>query len=322
MRIFSESLRVAGEEVAVQTGSDKRADSRILNFGSLNIDKVYKVPHFVRPGETISSLGYQCFPGGKGLNQSIAVSRAGHRICHAGTIGADGGILEEVLTGSGVDTRYVRKTESITGHALIQVSDAGENCIILFPGSNHENDQAYMEKVFSDFGEGDILMLQNEISNLDFCLQKGREKGMRIMLNPSPMDERLRRADFSGVTWLMLNETEGQEMTGEREPQRILDKLLERYPKLQVILTLGGEGAVYGSKSERISQPCYPAEVVDTTAAGDTFTGFFVAAVAEKKSAAEALRLAAMAAAITVSGEGAAVSIPDRSAVEERLSII
>lgn len=292
---------------------------RILNFGSLNIDKVYKVPHFVRPGETISSSGYQCFPGGKGLNQSVAAAKAGHRVYHAGTIGADGGLLEEVLLADGVDTRYLRKTEGITGHALIQVSAAGENCIILFPGSNYENDRAYIDEVFTEFGQGDILMLQNEVSNPDYLLQKGKEKGMRIMLNPSPVDDFLRRADLSGVTWLMLNETEGKEMTGEEEAGRILDCLLGRYPDLQVILTLGGDGAVYRSKDGEISQPCYPTQVVDTTAAGDTFTGYFVAAMVEGKSAQEALRLAACAAAITVSQEGASVSIPQRSAVEDRM---
>ena len=107
---------------------------RILNFGSLNIDRVYRVEHFVRPGETVASKGYQCFPGGKGLNQSIAAARAGARVFHAGTVGADGDFLIKLLSESGADVRYVRKTDGITGHALIQVSDAGENCIILYPG--------------------------------------------------------------------------------------------------------------------------------------------------------------------------------------------
>lgn len=293
---------------------------RILNFGSLNIDRVYKVEHFVRPGETISSRSYQCFPGGKGLNQSIAAARAGQRVYHAGTIGADGDMLEKVLLDGGVDTRYLRKTEGVTGHALIQVSGTGENCIILFPGSNESNDRDYIDSVLADFEEGDILMLQNEISNPDYLLRRGREKGMRIMLNPSPMDDYLRQADLTGVTWLMLNETEGHEMTGEEEPKAILDRLTERYPDLCVILTLGGDGAVCRLGKEEITQPCYPARAVDTTAAGDTFTGYFAAAMVEKKSLADALRLAACAAAIAVSREGAAVSIPERADVEARMN--
>ena len=292
---------------------------RILNFGSLNIDRVYKVDHFVRPGETIASLGYQCFPGGKGLNQSIAVARAGHPVYHAGTIGADGAFLEQVLRDGGVDTHYLRKTEGITGHALIQVSGTGENCIILFPGCNEENDRDYMDRVLADFEKGDILMLQNEISNLEYLLWRGREKGMRIMLNPSPMDEGLRQADLTGVSWLMLNETEGHGLTGEEEPGAVLDRLVEKYPHLCVILTLGKDGAVCRFGGEEISQPCYPARAVDTTAAGDTFTGYFAAAMLEEKSPANALRLAACAAAIAVSREGAAVSIPERADVESRL---
>ena len=114
--------------------------------------------------------------------------------------------------------RYVRKTDGITGHALIQVSDAGENCIILYPGANFDNDTAYMEQVLSGFSAGDILMLQNEISNLSWLLERGRKKGMRIMLNPSPMDGALAEMDLTGIAWLMLNETEGGALTGEGEP--------------------------------------------------------------------------------------------------------
>ncbi len=292
---------------------------KILNFGSLNIDKVYKVPHFVRPGETISSENYQCFPGGKGLNQSIAAARAGQQVFHAGCVGEDGDFLIRVLADGGVDTRYVRKNPTITGHALIQVSGTGENCIILFGGSNQEIDTDYIDTVLADFEAGDILILQNEISNMPYLLQKGSEKGMQIMLNPSPMDAFLKTTDLSGVTWLMLNETEGGDITGETDPDRITAALLNRYPDMKIILTLGSDGAVYCSKEETIKQPCYPAVAVDTTAAGDTFTGYFAAAMVEGKTPAEALKLAACAAAITVSGEGASVSIPVRSVVDAKL---
>lgn len=292
---------------------------KILNFGSLNIDKVYKVPHFVRPGETISSENYQCFPGGKGLNQSIAAARAGQQVYHAGCVGADGDFLTAVLEKAGVNIDYVKKTDTVTGHALIQVSSAGENCIILFGGSNQEISTEYIDEVLEHFAAGDILILQNEISNMAYLLQRGYEKGMQIMLNPSPMDAFLKNADLSGITWLMLNETEGQDFTGEAEPDKITAALLQKYPELKIVLTLGGDGAVYCSKEEKIHQPCYPANVVDTTAAGDTFTGYFAAAMVEGKTPAEALKLAACAAAITVSGEGASVSIPVRSVVEEQI---
>lgn len=292
---------------------------KILNFGSLNIDKVYKVKHFVRPGETIFSEEYQCFPGGKGLNQSIAAARAGVPVYHAGTIGPDGRFLAELLKESGVDTRYLRENGSITGHALIQVSEEGENCIILFNGSNYENSREFIDQVLEDFGQGDILVLQNEISNLPYLLEKGNSMGMRILFNPSPMNESLKKTDLSGVNWLMLNETEGNDIIGSSDPDRITEILLENYPQMKVILTLGQKGAVYKSAEECVYQPCFPVNAVDTTAAGDTFTGYFIAAVVEGKTMQDALRLAACASSITVSREGAAVSIPERALVDERL---
>ncbi|MDD7740576.1 MAG: ribokinase [Fusicatenibacter sp.] len=285
---------------------------RLLNFGSLNIDKVYRVPHFVRPGETISSESFQCFPGGKGLNQSVAAARAGCQVYHAGTVGQDGEFLLEVLRESGVDIRYVRKGSGVTGHALIQVADSGENSIILFGGSNYENDSDYVDQVLEQFGEGDLLMLQNEMNDLDQVLKKGALKGMKIMLNPSPMDEKLASMDLSCVSWLMLNETEGKAMTGEEVPEQILNVLTERYPGMEVILTLGEEGCVYGFQKLRIKQKAYAVKAVDTTAAGDTFTGYFAAAAAEGKPVDEALSLAARASAIAVTREGASVSIPWR----------
>lgn len=289
---------------------------KILNFGSLNIDKVYRVPHFVRPGETLASEGYQCFPGGKGLNQSIAAARAGQKLFHAGSIGQDGIFLKTLLEESGADTRFVRQIDGATGHALIQVADSGENCILLFGGSNVENDKDYIDEVLAEFGPQDILMLQNEISNLDYLLRRGREKQMRILLNPSPIDDELKKMDLTGVTWLMLNETEGCELTGETEPDRIVEELLGRYPDMKVILTLGTKGARYADRELSFTQPCFPVKAVDTTAAGDTFTGYFVAAVVEGKTPQEALRLSAAASSVTVSRAGAAVSIPLRAEVE------
>ena len=143
--------------------------------------------------------------------------------------------------------------------------------------------------------------------------------GMRILFNPSPMNESLKKTDLSGVTWLMLNETEGNDITGASDPDRITEILLEKYPQMKVILTLGRKGAVYKSAEECVYQPCFPVNAVDTTAAGDTFTGYFIAAIVEGKIMQEALRLAACASSITVSREGAAVSIPERALVDERL---
>ena len=295
---------------------------KILNFGSLNIDKVYKVHHFVRPGETISSEIYTCFPGGKGLNQSIAIARAGEKVFHAGTLGKDGDFLKTTLEESGVYTDYLRISLGINGHALIQVTEEGENSIILFKGSNYENDNVYINDVFSHFDKDDILVLQNEVNNLDYLIEHGKEKGMKILLNASPIDEKLKQLDLSCITWLMINETEGMELTGETEPDFILKRLIEKYPDMQIVLTLGTKGSIFKSKEETIFQPCIKTKTIDTTAAGDTFTGYFIASVVKGKTIKTALKTAAQAASLAVSREGAAVSIPKEQEVEQYILLV
>ena len=136
--------------------------------------------------------------------------------------------------------------------------------------------------------------------------------GMTIVLNPSPMDEKIFDMPLSYVDYLILNEVEGISMSGasHKEPERIREALMKRFPNARIVLTLGKEGAVYGYKEERYHQPIYPVKVVDTTAAGDTFTGFFMGSIVQGKGVEEALDIAAMASALTVSRRGASPSIP------------
>ena len=292
---------------------------KILNYGSLNIDRVYQVEHFVAPGETISSTKMDIFPGGKGLNQSIALARAGANVYHAGTIGEDGLFLKEALEKSGVDCRYIEVSGSPTGHANIQIDKKGENAIILFKGSNFENSKDQMHKVIDEFSEGDVLVLQNEINDIDYLMTLAKQKGMKIMLNPSPMNDELCTLDLSSVTWLILNEIEGNALTGEHEKDKILQKLAHKYPDTAIILTLGSEGAFYHDKFDTYFQPCFECKVVDTTAAGDTFTGYFLAGIAAGLKQKKAMEQAAMAASIAVSRAGASSSIPGRNEVVSRL---
>ncbi|MBQ9783844.1 MAG: ribokinase [Clostridia bacterium] len=284
---------------------------KLLNFGSLNLDYVYSVEHFVQAGETVASERLEQFAGGKGLNQSVAFARAGAETYHAGLIGAEGEMLRQTLTDSGVDTGNVRTVDGIScGHAIIQVTPAGENCILLFGGANRQITDPFIDEVLSDFGAGDWLMLQNEINGLDSIIQRAHAKGMTVILNPSPCDERITALDLSRIDWLILNETEGCQITGKREPEAILETLLCRYPYMKVVLTLGSRGSVYADRSTRAEQDIFPVRAVDTTAAGDTFTGYFFSSVMAGKTPAEALRIASAASALAVSRKGAAPSIP------------
>ena len=292
---------------------------KMLVYGSLNIDHVYGLPHLVREGETITAVTYSKNAGGKGLNQSIALAKAGAEICMAGAIGADGLFLKEMLETSGVDTQYVSVLEGATGHAMIQVDEQAHNSIVLFPGANHKIDRAMIESVLANFERGDYLSLQNEISGLETLIELAHEKGMKIALNPSPITPELLNAPIDKVDYLVLNEIEGGEFTGETEPEKVIDALLAKYPELHIVLTLGEKGSMYAYKDERIAQCAYPVKAVDTTAAGDTFTGYFLTAMMRGETVERALKSAAMASSIAVGRPGAGASVPLREEVEAAL---
>ena len=293
---------------------------KILSFGSLNIDKVYKVTDFVQAGETISSLEFNLFPGGKGLNQSIAAARAGASVYHAGAIGSDGELLKTTLEGAGVHTNYIKKADAPSGHAIIQVNSRGQNCIIIFGGANQSISTADIDTVIQGFEKGDILLLQNEINNLPYIMKKGHEAGLQIVLNPSPITPELMKCPFEFVDIFILNEIEGALLSGEKENKKILNKLAERYPAAKILLTLGSDGCMYKDSEHEASHGIFKIKVVDTTAAGDTFCGYFLASLCGGKTAVEAIRYATGASTLAVSRSGASVSIPVMAEVEEFLA--
>lgn len=290
---------------------------KVLNFGSLNLDYVYSVDHMVTPGETLASSGMNMFCGGKGLNQSIALAKAGVRVFHAGMVGEEGDPLLALCRESGVDDKYIKKIPGKSGHTIIQVDRNGQNCILLYGGANRSITKEYADEVLADFGRGDILLLQNEVNLLDYMIDRAYEKGMMVILNPSPYDQAVKACDLTKVSMFLLNEVEGEQIAGEAEADKILEKLRELYPQTKVVLTLGREGSVYQDGENRYRQRSYRVKAIDTTAAGDTFTGYFIASVlVEGRPVPEGLDFAAKAAAIAVSAEGAAASIPLRKEVE------
>jgi len=283
---------------------------KVLNFGSLNYDYVYDVDHIVQPGETLDSLNMGTFFGGKGLNQSIALSKAGVPVYHAGLVGEDGQAFYDLCRENHVDTTYTKQIEGKSGHAIIQVNKDAQNCIILYGGSNRKVTKEYVDQVLAGFDAGDIILLQNEISSLDYIIEQAHAKGMTVILNPSPYDSGLESCDLSKVSIFLLNEVEGYQVSGHEAPEKIIETMLEKYPEARIVLTLGHNGSVYADKQEKITQEIFKVKAVDTTAAGDTFTGFFVAGLVKGMPIKETLELCARASAIAVSRKGAAPSIP------------
>jgi len=292
---------------------------KILNFGSLNIDYVYAVDHFVRPGETLASSGREVFPGGKGLNQSVALARAGADVWHAGGIGAgDGAFLKHMLEKNGVHTDYVCEYDMATGHTIIQVDKSGQNCILLYGGANRVNTPEFVDKVLDGFSAGDYLVLQNEINAVDYIMKKAHELGMVIFLNPSPYDTAIAALPLRYVDCFLLNEIEAEDICGadSADPQNLLDVLGKKFPAAKIVLTLGKGGVIYKAGTSIFRHGIYKVPVVDTTAAGDTFTGFFISCIARGMDIPDVLRYASVASSIAVSRKGAAPSIPSFTEVE------
>ncbi len=282
----------------------------VVNFGSLNIDHVYAVDHFCRAGETIHTKSYTQNAGGKGLNQSIAVSRSGQKVHHAGLLGPEGTRLAELLSSSGVDLRYLKHTDVPQGHAVIQVQPDGQNCIFLYGGSNQAVTPQEIDEVLMQLNAGDYLLLQNEIANLTYLLRAAARRGLRVVLNASPISDELLNADLSGVDWLVVNEIECAAMAGCGDAQAGYETLKQRYPSLGILLTLGSEGSVSWKDGTEVRQCAYPVKAVDTTGAGDTFMGYFVGCLAQGMERQTAMQYASMASAISVTRPGAAASIP------------
>ncbi|NLV33369.1 MAG: ribokinase [Clostridiaceae bacterium] len=293
---------------------------RILNIGSMNIDYVYKVEHIVSEGETQNVLLVETNVGGKGLNQSVAATRAGGTVFHAGMIGKEGKILVDFLKKSEVDISLVSLCEKDQGHAVIQVDKQGRNSILVYGGSNKMITKEYIDKVLEEFSSEDILMVNNEVSEAEYMLKKAHEKKMKTVFNASPIDNILFNMDLNNVTYLVVNESEGEALSGEKEPKMMLESILHKYHDIRIILTLGPDGSMYRDKEKTIYQESYKVEVKDTTAAGDTFMGYFTAGIAKGLKAEDCMKMASMAAAIAVTKHGAAETIPYITLVNKELN--
>ena len=283
---------------------------KVLNFGSVNIDITYRVPHFVRPGETLSARSVTRNAGGKGFNQSVALSRAGCEVYHAGHIGEDGAFLLELCRQYSVHTDYLTQINVPTGNAVIQVDDDGANCILLYGGANQAMDEAFIREVLSRFDAGDLLVLQNEINCMNRLIALAHEAGLKIAINPAPMNDAIAKESLALADWIILNETEAHDLVGVEEPFAQLEALKESFPHSSFLLTLGVRGAICQTNGQTCTLGSCKVDAVDTTAAGDTFAGFFLAELVNGKTPEDALLTATRASALAVTRHGAAQSVP------------
>lgn len=289
---------------------------KIYVFGSLNMDLVINSPREVLQGETIQGSGFMTNPGGKGANQAVACGKLGGKVFMGGAVGSDGfgTELTNNLSACGVDVSRVRKLPGVpTGVAVILIVNH-DNRIILDAGANGLADESDVDRLLADAGPGDILLtqLENRIEIIGYALQKAKALGMTTILNPAPMNlaimPYLPYADI-----ITPNETELALMAGseEQDLNRNAEALFNKGVSVLVI-TLGGKGYAYRQKTDASFYygKAIPVEVVDTTAAGDTFCGALAVRLAEDRPLDEALAFANKAASVTVTRKGAQQAIP------------
>ena len=289
---------------------------KLVNLGSLCVDHVYRVDHLVGAGETVACLDHSVFPGGKGLNQSLAAAKAGASVVHVGAVGADGEWLIDVLRDAGVGVDGIRVVDSASGHAVIQVDPAGANAIVIAGGANRLLGDADIDHAVAAASPGDWLLLQNEINDLERVLERARAAGIRVAFNVAPADGREAGYDLGLVDLLIVNEIEAAALSQVADPAAGIRTLSERYPDLQIVLTLGGDGLLEALGGSVTSMPAYPADAVDETAAGDAFIGYFISSLLEGRDLRPALAAGSAAGALAVTQPGAAASVPDRETVD------
>ncbi len=287
--------------------------AKILNFGSLNLDQVYRVDAFVQPGETKSSLSLETHCGGKGLNQSVAAARAGAEVWHAGMIGCDGGMLHDKLAENGVNLTLLERSENVSGHAIIQVDNSGQNCILLYGGTNQAMTEPYIDRALEAFGGDGLVLVQNETNLVGPIIERAHQKGLMVAINAAPMNDKVFSYPLEYVDWLIVNEIEGAAIAKCDSEADILPALKRRYPRMNVLLTLGKRGAICVRGEESAKSGIYNVKVTDTTAAGDTFLGYFLTEALDGKSLDDALALATVASSMCVQVMGAADSVPMRA---------
>lgn len=286
----------------------------VWNLGSINIDRFYGVPHFPAPGETLAAQSYAEGLGGKGANMSVAVARGAARVCHIGAVGPEGRWARDRLLEYGVDTRHIALLETATGHANIHVDRSGQNQIILYPGANSRISSEQIQGALAEAATGDILLMQNETNGQLEAARLAQDLGLAVIYAAAPFDAQAAHEILEHTDILLLNAVEAAQL------EAAVGKPPLELGVAHVVVTKGGEGAIWYDQDAGAAHaiPAYPSKVVDTTGAGDTFTGFLVAGLDRGLPMLQALDLASKAGSIMVSRQGTADVIPDLKDIEDR----
>ena len=286
---------------------------KLINIGSLCIDYVYSVTEIAKVGETVASPTMSVFPGGKGLNQSIAAAKAGIKVEHFGAVGADGFELVEFLQAAGVGVSNIVSLPGRTGHAVIQINSQGENSIVIAGGTNREIPQQIISNAVASAKGGGWILMQNETNDVSEIIQLASAADCKVALNLAPADAHVQSYNYALVDLLIVNELEAMAVSECTSVGEAFARLIATYPDMNLVLTLGRNGLRYYQTEGGISGDlgAFEVNVVDETAAGDTFVGYLLAGLVRGDSLRNVLLEASAAGALATTRSGAAPAVPE-----------
>ncbi|MEP2919632.1 ribokinase [Sulfitobacter sp.] len=283
----------------------------IWNLGSINIDNFYEVPHLPAKGETLAARSFGFGLGGKGANMSVAAARGAAHVSHIGAIGPEGRWTRERLMEYGVDIPHIAEVQIPTGHANIVVDDQGENNIVLFQGANMELTEAIIGQALTEASPGDYLLMQNETNGQEYAAQTAQSLGLRVVYAAAPFEADAIARLLGRIDLLVLNEVEAAQL------EQATGKTPQALGLPDVVITLGEKGCRWVSNKGDRQFDAYAADAIDTTGAGDTFTGFLIAGLDRGMSMEGAIDLALRAGALMVMRRGTADVIPDLKEIQD-----
>ena len=281
----------------------------IFNLGSINADMFYAVPHLPGAGETLAATSHFTGLGGKGANMSVAAARAGAEVVHIGAVGSDGNWAVDRLAADGINIGGIAQSDDPTGHAIITVDAQGENAIVLFPGANTTLSKNTVRDALSTARTGDLFVSQNETNLQAFSAEIGSKMGLRIAYAAAPFDADAVQAVLPYLDLLILNEVEANQLSAA------LGVAVDDLPIEDIVVTLGAKGCRWKNRTAGHTEfiPAPAVNAVDTTGAGDTFTGYLLAGIDTGLPMQQALTRATKAAALMVTRHGTADVIPKLS---------
>ena len=289
----------------------------ICVIGSLNMDLVVNVDTMPKPGQTIIGSNFKEVPGGKGANQAVAMARLNGNVSMIGKVGEDGfgQTLINSLKNDKVDTTYIQTSKGATGVALITVDKNAQNSIVVSPGANFEVKEDDIDNNIEAIKNSDIVVLQLEtpLNTIKYALNKAKELNKYTILNPAPAvkldDEIIKNVDLLTPTETELEIISGVSIETEEDIQKAAQIMIEKGVK-ELIVTLGSKGSLYINKEKSMFKKAYKVEAVDTTAAGDSYTGALAVALSQDKNIEDAMDFASKVGALSVLKEGAQSSLP------------